>query len=95
MTLAERGVEKLRIGRGRRTLVRFLALVALFNVVFLAQNAVMIVSTTHSSAWPKGYKSYLVNGMCGPGTSYACPGPTVPIAKQTSPSNRVAPTGHR
>jgi hypothetical protein len=89
LTLAERGVDKLRIGRKRKKFVRFLALVAVFNLVFLAQNAIMILSATHSSAWPKGYKSYQLNGICGPHTPYACPGPKVPIAKQTTPTNRV------
>jgi hypothetical protein len=89
MTIAERGVEKLRISRRSKKLVRLLALVAVFNLIFLAQNAIMIVLATHADPWPRGYKSYLVNDICGPGTPYACPAPTVPIAKQTTPTNRT------
>jgi hypothetical protein len=69
--------------------VRLLALVAVFNLIFLAQNAIMIVLATHSDRWPTGYKSYLVNGICGPRTPYACSSPTVPIPKQTTPTNRT------
>jgi hypothetical protein len=90
MTLVERGVEKLRVGRKRKKLVRFLALVAIFNLVFLAQNAIMILASTHGDPWPKGFKSYQVNGICGPRSAYACPGPKVLIPKQTTPTNRVS-----
>ncbi len=89
MTIAERGVDKLRLGRKGKKLVRTLALIAVFNLVFLAQNAIMAVIATHSDPWPRGYKSYLVNGICGPRTPYACSAPTVPIPKQTTPTNRT------
>jgi hypothetical protein len=82
MTLVERGVEKLRVGRKRRKLVRLLALVGVFNLIFLGQNAFMIAISPHADPWPRGYKSYLVNGLCGPKTAYACPAPHVPIPKQ-------------
>jgi len=77
MTLVERGVDKLRIGRVRKKLVRFLALVAIFNLIFLCQNAFMIVLAPHADPWPNGYRSYQVNGVCGPHTTFNC-GPTVP-----------------
>jgi hypothetical protein len=91
MTLVERGVEKLRVGAKRKKLVRLLALVAIFNLIFLGQNAIMILIAPHADRWPRGYKSYQVNGICGPGTAYACPAPNVPIPKQTTPTNRVQP----
>jgi len=75
--LVERGVDKLRIGRVRKKLVRFLALVAIFNLIFLCQNAFMIVLAPHADPWPNGYRSYQVNGVCGPHTTFNC-GPTVP-----------------
>jgi hypothetical protein len=92
MTLVERGVETLRIGRKRKKLVRFLALLAAFNLIFLVQNAVMAVIATHADRWPAGYKSYLVNGICGPSTNYECSAPNVPIPKQTTPTNRTQAT---
>jgi Spirocyclase AveC-like len=89
MTIVERGIDKLRVGRKRQKLMRFLALVAVFNLVFLAQNAIMIVIATHADRWPTGYKSYLVNGICGPHSSYDCSAPNVLIPKQTTPTNRT------
>jgi hypothetical protein len=93
MTLVERGVEKLRVGPKRKKLVRFLALVAVFNLIFLWQNTVLIVISTDQDPWPTGYKSYQNTQICGPRTAYACPGPKVLIPKQTTPTNRLQPAG--
>jgi hypothetical protein len=94
-TIVERGTADLRLGARGKTLVRFLAIVGVLNVCML----VLWAGTTnlfniHAGAWPKSIQqqSYLDPGICGPGTSYACPGAGVSIPRAGS-SAHVSPTG--
>jgi hypothetical protein len=100
-TLAERGLERLRVQGKRRTGVRFLALVGIYNIAFLAfYNIPAAVQGLWASPWPQDIleRRYLTNGLCGPGTDYACPGPGLPINRpdsvHVSPDGRlVVPEG--
>ena len=92
LTLVERGVERLTVSPARKRLARFLAIAAAVNLIFLAQNALLIVISPHADSFPTGYKSYLTNGICGPGTAFDCGGPLVPISKKTTPTNRIVST---
>ena len=40
----------------------------------------------HGGPWPADVqnRSYLTNGVCGPGTSYACASPSVPTPRRNS-----------
>ena len=42
-----------------------------------------IVAGAHSSPWPRALqaRSYLMDGVCGPRTNRACPGPAVPLPR--------------
>jgi hypothetical protein len=85
-TLAERGVERLTLPGKAKQGVRFLALVGACNVIFLGYNIPMILAGLYSGPWPEDIisRSYMTNGICGPGTDYACPGPGVPIHRPSS-----------
>lgn len=86
-TIAERGVDQLRVTGGARTLVRFLAITAAVNLgMFLTYNLPASWFGTHSSTWPQDIqdRSYLTSHLCGPGTDRACPGPMVPLPRPHS-----------
>ena len=92
-TVVERGLDRVRTGGKRRQGLKFLAI---FGAVHLAFIVFYFVPNqwlaTHADAWPSGYKSYMINGMCDyPGThavkqtrgitGVTCPGPGVPIPR--------------
>lgn len=85
--ICERGIERLRLSGARRTIVRFLALAGLLNVLYIATyNGPFQWADTHLSAWPRDITSrtYFLDRICGRGTDYACPGPAVPIPRPHS-----------
>jgi Spirocyclase AveC-like len=93
-TLAERGIDQMKAPRGRKTGIRFLAIVGIVNVVMIVTyNLPMQWFALHTSPWPTSItsRSYLTDGICGTGTVYACPGPLIPIP--TTGSSHVAPDG--
>lgn len=103
-TVVERGASDLRVGARARTGVRFLALVGALNVVFLLGYSVLIQFwQLHPGRWPQSVqqRSYLMNGICGQGTSVACPSPSLPSPRgnrsiHVSPDGRlVVPAGDR
>lgn len=85
-TLVERGVSRLRVQGWRHTAIRFLALLGVANVIWLfGYNIPSILINHHQSDWPDDFQtSYLNPGICGPGTEYACPGPSIPINRPNS-----------
>jgi hypothetical protein len=85
-TVAERGIERVRTGARGRTWVRGLALVGATNAIFFTYNVSWSWFTLDPDPWPQELieAPYLLDGVCGPGTEYACPGPEVPIPKETS-----------
>jgi Spirocyclase AveC-like len=94
-SVAERGAAELRAGTRSRTLVRFLGLVGVLNLVFLAGYSIPIqLWQLHPGPWPKSVqeRSYLVNGICGAGTTFACPGPGI-ASPRADRSIHVGPNG--
>lgn len=95
-TIAERGIEQLTAKPRTKTLVRTLALVGAFNLAYLVFAVGWIWISVYQSPWPDDIvnRSYL-NGLCGEGTAYACPGPAVPIFRPDSayitPKGDLAP----
>jgi hypothetical protein len=94
-TIAERGIERVQAGPRAHTGLRLLALIGVCNAVFAV---VYIVPSQffalHAGAWPKDIvdRSYLTDGLCGPGTTYACPGSDVPIPRPRS--SHLGPDGN-
>ena len=86
-TLAERGLSTFRLSPGRKTGLRILAVIGACNLCFaLGYNVPAQIFAIHSDVWPEDItkRSYLTDGLCGPGTDYACPGPGTPINRNDS-----------
>lgn len=92
-TIAERGIDDIRATPKQKTWLRFLALVGATNVLYLWCNVGWQVFSLHSDPWPKDItsRSYMTDQLCGPGTTYACPGPAVPVNRPDS--DHVGPDG--
>src|SRR5207253_2950817 len=68
MTLAERGVDRLKAVGQARTGLRCLALVGVVNIIMLAYNLAFGLMALQGDDWPADIqsRSYLTNGLCGP-----------------------------
>lgn len=95
-TIAERGLENVRASEARKTFLRFLAVTGALNLIFLVCYSWLIqVWQIHPGQYPKDaqQRSYFLNGTCGAGTDYACPGPNVAIHRQGK-SVHIGPDGN-
>lgn len=92
-TIAERGIDEVRVSGARRTGLRLLALIGACNTIMvLCYSLPNAVFGLYASPWPddvtsRSYFSYL----CGPETRFACPGPQIPIPRPDS--DHVGPDG--
>jgi Spirocyclase AveC-like len=87
-TLAERGIEHLRVGDFSRQWIKFLAIFGfchgMFALLYMVPNQWL---ATHSDPFPHGYPSYMLNGMCVSGEKRnECPGPGVAMPRPSSDS---------
>jgi len=76
LTVVERGVDKVRAGRGR-TVLRFLAIAfAVHAILFLGYNLPNGLLGAHPRPWPKALqqRSYFTDFLCGDQTPRLCPG---------------------
>jgi hypothetical protein len=92
-TVVERGLDRVGTGARGRQAIKFLAIFGAVHVAFFALYFVpQQWFATHADAYPRGYKSYMINGMCqypgGAGAAQArgvpgvpCAGPGVPIPR--------------
>ena len=79
-TFVERGLERLRYGTAAKGVIRFFALLGIFNLIYLVGFTMpMNLFTIHSGPPPADTPAHLVNGVCGPDTHYACPSADLPI----------------
>lgn len=99
-TLVERGTERLRTGPRRQTFLRYLALSGALNIIFLVgYNVPIQLFALHAAPWPQDIldRPYFTNGICGPGTTYECSSPNVPIPRDNSqhvdPQGQLRPEG--
>lgn len=84
LSFCEKGVDKLALSTRAKTFVRFLALVGVTHSIYLVLyfvpwNIFALHIDTHTPM-----PSYMRHGVCGKGTPYACPSPSVPIATKGS-----------
>jgi hypothetical protein len=61
--------------------MKLLAILGFIHLMGVAYNVPMQWFGTHADAFLKGYKSYMLNGMCGAGTGYPCTAPGRPIPR--------------
>lgn len=92
--VVERGIDRVHTGRRTKTLLRFLALSGALNVIMLVgYNLPFQVISSRATGWPRDFvsRSYFTNGVCGPGTTFECPGEGVPLVR--AGAARVGPDG--
>jgi hypothetical protein len=80
-TWVERGIDKLAMKGTKREFVRFLAFTGYFNVLLIVFTIGWIVFSLQPGLQWTGDtfdRSYLRNGICGPGTPIACPASGIP-----------------
>jgi hypothetical protein len=80
-TLADRGIESLKVSDRRKSVLRALAMVGAVNVLFfMLYNIPNSWTASRPAEWPTDLqkRSYLTNGICGEGSDQMCPGPAVP-----------------
>ena len=88
LTLAERGVEALRISGFRALGVRFLAIYAALVLTTAIFNIGNQWQGTHSGSWPTSMPSYLSTTCPELRTNpRACGGPGVPIVRSDRPGH--------
>ena len=100
-TIAERGVDRLNVSPKAKNAIRFFAIIGVLNVFYIGAYAVPIQwFGQRADTWPPDVqkRSWFTNGICGPGTTYACGGPDVPAPSphsiHVSPDGKlVAPEG--
>jgi hypothetical protein len=74
-TVAERGIDQVGATGRRATVLRLLAIIGMLNVLYAAlYNGPMQFFNMKADPWPQDVvsRSYLTNGLCGPGTPYEC-----------------------
>jgi Spirocyclase AveC-like len=96
-SLVERGLDRVKASTGRKNALRILATIGMCHALFLIYYIPIQYFGLKSSAPPAAFmhRSYFLDGICGPGTNQACPGPKVPIAHRGSahlrPDGTLAP----
>lgn len=91
-TLVERGIDKLRVTGRARTFARFLAIMGACQLVMLVTyNIPYVYWGMHAGPMPKSLADapWRNGGVCGSQTAYDCPTPKDPIARISSPTNRI------
>ena len=95
LTIAERGLERIRTTPRRKAGLRFLAVAGACNAaVFCLTNFPYAVTGLYADTWIPDVlnRSYFTSGICGPGTDYACSGPGIAIPRRDD-SIHVGPDG--
>lgn len=95
-TIVERGLDGVRAGARAKQALRLLAVIGALNGLFaVAYHVPAQWFGLHAQAFPDDLlnRPYLLGGVCGPGSDYACPDPRVPIPRGSG-SGRVNPDGN-
>lgn len=80
-SVAERGIERVKGGAGRRAALSTVAVIGMCNLLTLVYYVPLYYVAIHSEDWPADITSRSYFGVCGPQTEYACPGDRVPIVR--------------
>jgi len=81
------GTRRVQVTGKRKTFVRLLALngaVQGIMLLFYMHAVCLVRGAQWRVAQRLQHRSYLRDGLCGAGTTYACPGPGVPINRPDS-----------
>jgi len=85
-TVAERGIDELQATPKQKTFIRFLSLLGIWSLIFMAYNVSWGWIALNQSDWPEDVRnrSYFTSQLCESGTDRACPGADVPIPRPDS-----------
>jgi hypothetical protein len=85
-TIVERGLDRVAVTTRKRQLIKFCAIFGAVHGSFLVlYTAPSQWLATHSDPFPRGYPSYLENGMCASGADgKTCPGPGAPMPRPST-----------
>ena len=78
-SFVERGIDDTKLSRPKVEVLRILAVTGFVTVAYAGYSLVYCWASVYGGPYPKDLPSYMLNGMCGPGTQYACMSPKVPI----------------
>ena len=96
-TIIERGVDRIEAGARAKFALRVLAFFGFINVTMMAYIlAFGLITLLPSYTWfdtAVNSHSYLRNGVCGPGTEYACPASGLPMQYQGDGAFHIRPNG--
>jgi Spirocyclase AveC-like len=94
-SIAERGIGEVRASKTAKNGLRLLAMVGcLYSMILIVYwFPYWAIWGAHDSSFPRDVqaRSYLMDGICGPGTQRACPGPNVPLFRAHSVT--ITPSG--
>jgi hypothetical protein len=82
-TIVERGLDRVQASAKQKQFIKFCAIFGAVHLCFVVLYAApQQWISTHSDPFPKGYPSYMVNGMCASGAHQnACPGPGTAVPR--------------
>lgn len=78
-SFVERGLDTVRISGWVKETVCALAFIGFAHLAMITYNFLTVPLALYMGPTPTAYPSYMLNGICGKGTPYPCPGPGVPI----------------
>ena len=84
-SFAEKGLDSVHVTARARGWLRFLSVSGVVtSIFFVFYHLPMMHFALVGHAWPQDIqkRSYFTTGLCGAGTSYACPGPDIPIPRR-------------
>ncbi len=89
-SFVERGVDRLKLPDRLTTFARFLAIMGACQLsMLITYNLPYQLWALHAGPLLPAFEEYRTAGLCGPKTDYACPDPSLPIARRSSPTNRI------
>jgi hypothetical protein len=87
-TVVERGIDQIRGGPLKKVGLRLLAMIAAFQLgllfLYTVPQVAFFGSKPNEFPVDAQQRSYLMDGICGPGQDWACPGPAVPLNRGDS-----------
>jgi Spirocyclase AveC-like len=95
-TVAERGLSEIKLGTGRKNVVRYFAMFGAANAVMLGYVLpATIFIGSHTSSWPADLqqRSYFLDGVCGDGTDRLCPQAGLPNPRGNDSIDRTSTDG--
>jgi Spirocyclase AveC-like len=94
-SFVERGIDRFRASARVKTFLRFLCIMGACQLsMLITYNLPYQLWALHAGPLLPAFEEYRTAGLCGPKTAYACPDPSLPIARRSSLTNRISDTAN-